>query len=550
VVLLAIYAGLSLLNDPRGYLGTDTGGKVATLKVMASRHRLDPDIGYWAEQWDPGGRVHPLYYTSHIGRRWINATTVPMLYAAYPLYRLGGYRLALLLPMLGSVLAALAARALARRMSDGDGWGAFWVVGLASPLAVYALDFWEHSLGVAAMAWAVVLLVDVIGGRRGSSAFLGAGVLFGAAATLRTESLVYAFVAVAVCCSVTLFRRRTVLSLVGGALAAVGLAIPLALNHALELATIGDPIRFHRAAGTATAAVAGAVSSDGAGSGGVAGARIREALLNAVGLIPAIELTSFVVGFALLGLLVFVCRRASVPGGDGPAVLAAAGVAMLYVIRATDGPGFVPGLVAATPLAVVGVMLGWSSVRSRYVLVVGLVALPLVWASQFQGGAAPQWAGRYLLVSGLLLGVAGMVALPRLRSWTRIGLVITAGAVTAFGIVWTSVRTHSVSRAAAELTRRPEPVLVSRIGHLAREGGAFYGDHLWLTAPGDDDERFAVEVIRRAGYDRFAVVQLTSEIEARSIPGWRDVGRHRLELFSGLEMTVITYEATVPNAPR
>ena len=111
-VLLAVYVGLSFANDPRGSLGSDTGAKVATLKVMDARGRLDPDVGYWAERWDPDGSLHPLYNTIHVDHRWVQVTTLPVLYAAYPLYVLGGYRAALLLPMLGAVAAALAAGAL------------------------------------------------------------------------------------------------------------------------------------------------------------------------------------------------------------------------------------------------------------------------------------------------------------------------------------------------------------------------------------------------------------------------------------------------------
>ena len=59
--------------------------------------------------------------------------------------------------MLGAVLCAFAARALARRLGGGDGWAAFWIIGLASPVAIYALDFWEHTLGLALMLWGVVL---------------------------------------------------------------------------------------------------------------------------------------------------------------------------------------------------------------------------------------------------------------------------------------------------------------------------------------------------------------------------------------------------------
>ncbi|MFP5377832.1 MAG: hypothetical protein ACLGIO_13775 [Acidimicrobiia bacterium] len=535
-VLLAAYLALSLLNDPRGYLGTDTGGKVATLRAMEERCALDPDIGYWAEEWDPDGRVHPLYYTAKVGDRWVNVTTLPMLYAGYPLYRLGGYRLALVLPMLGSVLAALAARALARRLSGGDGWAAFWIVGLASPLTIYALDFWEHSLGVAAMAWAVVVLVDLVEGRRPAGWALGAGGLFGAAATLRTEALAYGFVAVAVACLVLwLGRRRLAAAVATGALAAAGLAGPLAANAALESATMGSAIRGERAAGRASSAVDA--------TGDVAGKRVEEAMLNAAALTPRHDAAVYVVGTALVALLVFVAARAGRPGDAGPAVLAAAGAGALYLLRFGAAPGFVPGLVAATPLACVGLVRGWGTAAGRYVLGVALGALPLVWATQFQGGAAPQWAGRYLLVSGLLLGVAGVAALPRLRPWAGRAFLALAAAVTAYGLVWTSIRTHDVAAAVGALSRRPEPVLVSTVGHLAREGGAFYGDRRWLTAPTEAEQAFAVEVLERAGVTRFAFVGLEGSGEREAPPGWRAAGSEVVPFIGRLDLVVTAYEA-------
>src|SRR5205823_3246135 len=154
-LVLAVFVGLSFVNDSRGFLGTDTGAKVATLKVMRQHAGLDPDVGYWAAAHDPTGRLHPLYDTVRVGHRWIAVTTLPVLYLGHPLYDLGGYRLALLLPMLGTMAAALASRALARRLGADErlGWVAFFVVALGSPLALYALDFWEHSIGVALMGW-------------------------------------------------------------------------------------------------------------------------------------------------------------------------------------------------------------------------------------------------------------------------------------------------------------------------------------------------------------------------------------------------------------
>ncbi len=163
LVLLALYATCTLaLNDPRGTLGTDTGSKLATLHVMDQKGTLVPEIGYWAAAADPKGDVHPIFYSFKVNGTWVNVTTLPMIYAAYPLFELGGDRAVLLIPMLGAMLCALAARSLARRLGRGSGWSAFWVMGLVSPVAIYALDFWEHSLGLALMLWGVVWLLRVL----------------------------------------------------------------------------------------------------------------------------------------------------------------------------------------------------------------------------------------------------------------------------------------------------------------------------------------------------------------------------------------------------
>ena len=86
-----------------------------------------------------------------------NVTTLPMLYAAYPLYRIGGTAPCSCSRCWVRCSARFAARALARRLGGGTGWTAFWAIGLASPVAIYALDFWEHSIGLALMLWGVVL---------------------------------------------------------------------------------------------------------------------------------------------------------------------------------------------------------------------------------------------------------------------------------------------------------------------------------------------------------------------------------------------------------
>ena len=43
---------------------------------------------YWAAASDPKGDVHPIFYTFKVNGAWVNVTTLPMIYAAYPLFEL------------------------------------------------------------------------------------------------------------------------------------------------------------------------------------------------------------------------------------------------------------------------------------------------------------------------------------------------------------------------------------------------------------------------------------------------------------------------------
>ena len=181
--------------------------------------------------------------TQHLGKQWVNVTTLPMLYATYPLYELVRTPGA---PALPDVRAGpRRARGPRPRPPVGGGGGAaFWLIGLASPVVVYALDFWEHTIGLALMAWAVVLVVDVVRGEAGWRAALGAGLLFGPAASMRTEALVYGAVTGLVVAVVLVRRDRRLAPVAAfGALLAAGLGVVLAANQLLERITAGGSIR-------------------------------------------------------------------------------------------------------------------------------------------------------------------------------------------------------------------------------------------------------------------------------------------------------------------
>ena len=531
VVLLAIYLGLSLLNDEAGFLGTDTGGKAATLRVMEARGDWDPDVGYWAEAWDPEARVHGLYYTYVFGGRYVNVSTLPMVLAAKPLWGLGGYRATLLLPMAGSVAAAFAARALAQRVGGGDGWSAYWIVGLASPLVVYALDLWEHSAGVALMAWGAVALVDAVELRPTWWRGLAAGAAFGAAAAMRTEAFAYGLAMTAVACVVLALGQRRAIgaAVVVGAGALAGFVTLFAANLALEVLVLGEPMRSGRAAGAAGAGL------------GEHGLRAREGLVTTVSPFPTMDAQAWLVGACLLGALCYAAVQAARPGRERLAAAAAVVAGVVYLWRFSDGLGFVPGLVAATPFAAVGLALGWRDARSRLVLALALVPLPVVFAFQFTGGAAPQWAGRYVLTSGLLLATVGIAGAHRMARWAQVGFVVASVAVTAFGVAWLSVRSHEIAAAARRFESRPEPVLISPNGFIPREFGASYPDRRWLASGSPEDLRFAVDVVAAAGEDAFALFDLDTAADPPTFPGWRVVSSELVPFLSGVEMRVTSY---------
>jgi hypothetical protein len=530
-LLFVVYLALSFLNDPRGSLGTDSGGKLATLAAMEESGRAVPDVGYWAAAADPRGVLHPLYYTERVGDHWVNVTTLPMLYAGRPLYRIGGERALLALPMLGAVLCALAARRVARLLG-GDGMAAFWAVGLATPVAVYALDFWEHTLGLACMLFGVAILVELARGATGAGAALGAGALFGFAATMRTEALVYLAVGTAVALASLLVRRTYLARVVAlGAAIGAGASAVLVANQLVERLVLGAGFRAGRAAGTA-----------GAAGTGLAG-RVGEAFTTTFGLNGLRPPVDVIAGGAVVALVAVAVLalgfRAEPNRVVGVGALAVATV--VFVARFGDGLGFVPGFLVASPLAVAGLCFGWRVRRASNVLLVAVSSLPLVWLLQYQGGARPQWGGRYVLCSGALLAVAGVVVLRRRRA-AFVATVAFSLLVTAFGVAWLSERSHSVAYGMERVLARHDDAVISTDAHLFREGGAFYepGRH-WLTAVTATDLRRAAAVVSNAGDREVAVIAREGDGLPRRLGDFVRGPAERLRVLPGQPLVVRTY---------
>ena len=537
VLTVALFV-LAQLMDPGGYLSTDVGGKTATIEVIVADGPLNPDLGYWAEAYDPDGSLYPMWSTAKVGDAWVNATTLPMLYAAAPLWAIGGPRLAILIPVLGSVAAALAAWSLARRIgaSHGAAGTAFWVIGLGSPATVYALDFWEHSLGLALIAWAVVGALDAdTAGPIGLRAAGWSGLAISVAASMRQEALVYGFVIGLVIGVRWLLRRDVLRAVLHGTALAVGTGVGIAANALLERAVFGEAIRAARGSGTASAA------------GTDLTVRVEEAIIT--GISPMAGTGVEALGLALLlgGLLVALGLMADRDWGDQRVIVIGLGaIALLTALDfLIDGMRFVPGMLATTPLAGIALARGWQAGAIRAVTIIAVGALPIVFMTQFAGGASAQWGGRYILTTGLLLSVVAVVRFDAGRARRTMHAVATAGAVvTLVGVAWAAQRTHAFADVGRALVERPEPALVFHDPFLAREPGPLALDRPWLAAPTEELRAEAATVLDAAAIAEFAYVDYDLGRPVPEIPGFEMVDEAFLPLVNDLQVRVTTFQTT------
>ncbi len=549
VAILTVYLLVAVFTDPGGYLSTDTGGKVATLDAMTERGDLRPDLGYWAEEWDDDGSLYPMFRTQRVGDQWVNVTNLPMIYLALPLYRSGGYTLALLVPMLGGVAAALGAGRIARQLGSNDGAVATWIVGIGSPVAVYSLDLWEHTVGLALMAWAVSWVLDSLDHGRIAPA-LFAGLAFGAAATMRQEALVYGFV-IGVGLTVLAVRRRGPAGLIASAAMGLGTLVVLAAGVALERAAMGSSIRTGRTAGTATA------------SGADLGTRLYESVVtfSATGASP--RPIAMMTALLLAGGLLAMTAGLAGNGTDGSvppdrtdsrwSVRGTVVVGLVYGLLAlefaTSGLSFVPGMLAAAPLAGfgLGAALFVDRRRSRWNLVVAAatVPLPLVWYFQYTGGAGPQWGGRYLLLSGLLLSVVGIVMLEARNPKLLKTMGALSFAITMVGLVWLVQRSSAFADASEELANRNEPILVFGDPHAARESGPIVRHEQWLVASDGPLRAEAAALVLAAGEREFGFVDYAYDgsPDTPPFPGFSPVRVEVIDLLPGIGRRVTTFVA-------
>ncbi len=487
------------LGDPRAASFSDAGGRLATVKTMAEHGSWVPDLGYWAKDLDPLAAAHPIYGTYPYGEHYVEVTSVPLVVTARPLWQLGGAPAVAVLPALSVVVAAYAALRLARWASGRSGWLAFWFVGVLSPILFYGADFWEHAPGLALALLGIALIFE--GGVRRT--VLG-GLLVGVAGIMRQEMLLgcVALAVGAVCVPVE--RTRSLRRWRELVLGAVACGATLVLNAFVERVWFGEATGSARVAGRATLGLELANRS-------------RDAIVTTMGVLANEYWLAVVIGVVIsLGILLMAAAAAdstSTPmTGVVGAVIAWGGLTWRF---ATYGLSMVPGLLPAAPVAALG-LFGKRTPRESVLFIGALVALPATWMTQWVGGHAPQWGGRYVLLPTTLLVVLAACQARRLgpRPFV-VAIVALGGAMSLVGVVWHIERTREVASFAADVLAVPrDVVIVSDAGFFGSETGGWYQDHLWLEAR-HADAKTADELATPA--DVAATVELARQMGAQRI---------------------------------
>jgi hypothetical protein len=226
----------------------------------------------------------------------------------------------------------------------------------------------------------------------------------------------------------------------------------------------------------------------------------------------------------------------------GWCVLGVAGLG--YAAWIADGLGFLPGLLVASPLAVVGLVAAARVRGAGRLVAIGVLSLPLVWAFQYGGGANPQWGGRYELCTGLLLAVVGAVALEAM-AWRRlVAVAAVCATVTGAGLAWLSVRSHSVAHAVSTIAARPGPIVASGSGllHLWREGGGFYTPtRPWLTAERASELGPVARVLTQQAAPAFTLVTLDPAPVPARIGPYRAGPEETVRFLAGLRLRVTRF---------
>jgi 4-amino-4-deoxy-L-arabinose transferase-like glycosyltransferase len=470
------------LNAPLDYPGA----------VYDPDHQYAPFVEPWAF-WKDG-----KFYTEY---------TSPFIWASVPLYALLGHAGLMILPWFCGMLLVIMTAWLAWRVRpDRSAALAPLVVGCASPLLVYSLEFWEHTPGAALAVFALIAVVKALDSRRCSWWLMASGAAIGLGLTMRAELYVYPIAII-----IGLLFIRSTLPLIRsiGWLAIGGLTVagpwwgyqfitwgsPFGPRLQQNVPVLGGTEMLARLGDTTGRNWAMVWPADGSAFLVV----LTLALLIIALLVWALRRKQlrmadfgFWIGIVILVVMAILLIAQLAQGQRPDDLLTTFPLALMFLLPAPHG---------ANPKSEIN---NQKSEILRFLTVVPLAFVVLViLVSPFHGGI--QWGPRFLLP---IIPPLTIVLIDRLAGlWgainrsARVGLATALIALIAVGSysTWQGVKfmqeAQTASEFMAEMIRQsPEKVVVSDAWFLPQGAPYIFGDKIWLMA---EDEQKMFQLLQR-----------------------------------------------------
>lgn len=484
-VVAQVAVGLTLAGLA-GFWSPDSAVRFVQVQSLLGSHDHDLAVSYPARALDPRGDYFPMGRWFHFGRggRFYLSYLPYFSMASAPLYRLLGFPGLLVIPAAGVLGTVWITHRVLRRRVPGLAAAGAAALGLATPLFIYGVVFWDHSLAVLLSCGALALLCAEVedGGGITSWRMAAAGALLGAGFWVRNEMYVLG-AASALGWVITTSRRRA-----GGLIPlASGMVVPLAGLWALNTRLFGSLFGWkgEDLVATRLGGAAHAVS----GGPAAAGTWFAEKLGNAYYQLASPDFYAFNAGAVTVGLatalallLAAALLRVGVGRRSAGVITAGTIVGVGVSLLTVSGRTVVSGLLPAMPFVVLAFLTWPAAPWERFLWVTTILFCGAVIVTGTHGGL--QWGPRYLLpvLPPLVWLAAGAVARardiaprvwPALR-WGAAALVAAGLIVQAGGVDQVAQATARNARINGWLRDLSAPIVITPLEWLTLGAGPVY----------------------------------------------------------------------------
>ena len=498
-----------------GFATGDGSVKLWQVQGILRTGDLNAPLDYPGAIYDPDHQYAPFVEPWAFWKdgKFYSEYTSPFIWASVPLYAVLGHAGLMILPWLSGMLLVVMAAWLAWRVRpDRSAALVPLIVGLASPLTVYSLEFWEHTPGTALAVVALVAIVKALASRRRSWWLMASGAAIGLGLTMRAELYVYP---IAIVTGLLFIRSalpliRSILWLAIGGLITAGpwwlyqfitWGSPFGPRLQQNVAVLGGTEMFTRLGDTTGRNWAMLWPADGS--------PILVILTLALLVVALVSLVlhrrlrwmadlAFWAGVAIVATMAAL-QAWQLAQGQRPDDLLTTFPIVLLLILPAPGRASVPASSSQQPH---GAASQPTSIV-RFLTVVPLAfAILVILASPFHGGV--QWGPRFLLP---IIPPLAVVLVDRLaglwstiRRSARAGLAAAVIALIAAGSysTWLGVKFMQEAQVASEfmtdvIRQSPEKIVVSDVWFLPQGAPYVFGDKIWLMA---EDEKKMFQLLQ------------------------------------------------------